>query len=153
MVDNMVDLVDGDLNGAAWRRDNSSNISLIEETFAGCALPMSRGSPLLWVLEQAVPGKWADVVDSSYFLILTDDGKFDSTANSIHHEAFGIRPTDHSCHHEAWYHLDFVDRRNEQPHREEHDRRNLLKDRSVPYPYGKQKRHISDVMSDHSLSS
>ena len=55
------------------------------------------------------------------------------------HEALGIRPTDQSCHHKAWLHLDFVEYRNEQPHREKHDRRILLKERSAPYHYGKQK--------------
>ena len=67
--------------------------------------------------------------------------------------ALGIRPTDQSCHHEAWLHLDFVEWRNEQPHRERHDRRILLKERSTPYHCGKQKGHISDVVSDHSLLS
>ena len=37
--------------------------------------------------------------------------------------------------------------------REKHDRRILLKERSAPYHYGKQKGHISDVMSDHSRTS
>ena len=74
-------------------------------------------------------------------------------ALSIPHEALGLRPTDQSCHHEAWLHLDFVGWHDVQPQREEHDRRILLKERSSPYHYGKQKGHISDTMSDHSLSS
>ena len=71
----------------------------------------------------------------------------------IHHKALGIRQTDQSCHHEVWLHLDLVEWRSEQSHHERHDRRILLKDRSSPCHYGKQKEHISDVMSDHSLSS
>ena len=68
-----------------------------------------------------------------------DNGKFvRHGAFSIHHEDLGIRPTDQNCHHEAWIHLDFVEWRDEQPHREKHDRRILLKERSVPYHYGKQ---------------
>ena len=37
MLDEKVGLVAGDFNGAAWRRDNSNNISIIEEAFADCA--------------------------------------------------------------------------------------------------------------------
>ena len=99
-------------------------------------------------------GKWTDVCG---FLKPPDsDGPWtvrQHGAVSIPHEALGIRPTDQSCHHEAWLHLDIVDWRNEQPHHEKHDRRILLKERSAPYHHGKPKGHISDVMSDHSLSS
>ena len=48
MLDEKVDLVAGDYNGAAWRRDNSNNISIIEEAFADCALPMPPGPTPLW---------------------------------------------------------------------------------------------------------
>ena len=60
MLDEKVDLVAGDFNRAAWRRDNSNNISIIEEAFADCALPMPPGPAPLWG-PGAVPGKWADV--------------------------------------------------------------------------------------------
>ena len=36
---------------------------------------------------------------------------------------------------------------------EEHDQRILLKERSSPNHYGKKRGRISDIMSDHSLSS
>ena len=52
----------------------------------------------------------------------------------------GLRPTDQSCHHETWLHLDFVDWRNTQSHHEEPDRRILLKERPTPYHYGQQKK-------------
>ena len=91
-------------------------------------------------------------VDSSMFLILMDIGKYGNTVPSLHSfEVVGNRPIDQSCHHEAWFHLDNVEWRNEQPHSEIHDRRILLKERSAPYHHGKQKVHISDVMSDHSV--
>ena len=48
MLDEKVDLVAGDFNGAAWRRDNSNGISIIEEAFADCALPMPPGPTPLW---------------------------------------------------------------------------------------------------------
>ena len=66
---------------------------------------------------------------------------------SILHEALAIRPTDQSCHHEAWLHLDFVEWRDEQPHREKRDRRILLKERFAPYHHENQKGHISDVVT------
>ena len=40
MLDEKVDLVAVDFNRAAWRRDNSNNISIIEEASADCALPL-----------------------------------------------------------------------------------------------------------------
>ena len=61
MLDEQVDLVAGDFNGAAWRRTtNANNISVIEEAFADSDLPMPPGSTPLWGLG-AVPGTWSDV--------------------------------------------------------------------------------------------
>ena len=60
MLDEKVDLVAGDFNGAAWRRDNKNKISIIEEAFADCALPMPPGPTPLWGPGE-IPGKWADV--------------------------------------------------------------------------------------------
>ena len=74
-------------------------------------------------------------------------------AFSIPHKALGLRPTDQSCHHETWLHLEFVDWRSAQSHHEGHDRRILVKERPAPYHHGQQKRRISDIMSDQSLSS
>ena len=48
MLHEKVDLVAGDFNGAAWRRDNSNFFSIIEEVFADCALPMPPGPTPLW---------------------------------------------------------------------------------------------------------
>ena len=162
MLEERVDLVAGDLNGAAWRCDNRNNISIIaEEASADCALPMLPGPTPLWG-PGAIPGSGRTFVDSSNLLILMDDGKFVSTAHSpLPMKLLVSAPTDQSCHHEAWLHLDLVEWRDEQPHREKHDRRILLKERSAPYHYDKQKGHTSDVMSgpsavlvmgDHSAS-
>ena len=61
MVEEHVDVVAGDLNGAAWRRDtNANSISIIEEAFADCALPVPPGPTPLWS-PGAVPGMRADV--------------------------------------------------------------------------------------------
>ena len=49
MLDEQVDLVAGDFNGAAWRRATSANILfIIEEAFADCDLPMPPGPTPLW---------------------------------------------------------------------------------------------------------
>ena len=49
MLDEQVDLVAGDFNGAAWRRTTTANnISIIEEAFADCDLPMPPLPTLLW---------------------------------------------------------------------------------------------------------
>ena len=51
MLDEKVDLVACDFNEAAWRRENSNHISIVEKAFADCALPMPPGSTPLWVQE------------------------------------------------------------------------------------------------------
>ena len=126
----------------------------MEEAFADCALPMPPGPTPLWG-PGSIPGKRADFYgfleppESVRHWKVLLHGAF-----SILHEALGgIRLTDQSCHHEAWLHLDFVGWHDEQPQREKHDRRILLKERSAPYRYGKQKGHISDIMGTSSLSS
>ena len=74
-------------------------------------------------------------------------------AFSIPRKVLGLRPNDQSCHHETWLHLDFLDWRNTFSQRGAHDRRILLEERPAPLHQGAQKRRISDIMSDHSLSS
>ena len=97
MLEEHVDVVAGDFNGAAWRRDNSNSISIIEEAFADGALPMPPGSPPLWG-PGAVPGMWTDVCgflnppDSDERWKIRQHGAF-----SIPHEALGIRQTDQRC--------------------------------------------------------
>ena len=93
MLEDHADVVAGDFKGAAWRRDSSNSISIIEEAFADCALPMPPGSPPLWGPE-AVPGMWADVCG---FLKRPDSHERwkvrQHDAFSIPHEALGIRQT------------------------------------------------------------
>ena len=111
MLEEKVDLVTIDFNGAAWRRTIcASTLSIIEEAVADCDLPLPPGSPPLWG-PGAVPGAWSDVCgfikppDSSERWRVRQHGAF-----PVRHEALGIRQTDQSCHHEVWLHLDFVDR-------------------------------------------
>ena len=162
MLKDNVDVVAGDFKGAAWRRDNINNISTIEEVFAECALPMPPGPTPLWA-PGSIPGNWADVFgfleppepDRHWKVRL--HGVFfiprDVLGLRPNDRALGIRPTDQRCHHEAWLHLDFVGWHDVQNQRDKHDQRILLKERSSPYHYGKKIGRISDIMSDHSLSS
>ena len=49
MLAEQVDLVAGDFNGTAWRRQtNTGNLSIIEEAFADTDLPMPPGPTPLW---------------------------------------------------------------------------------------------------------
>ena len=153
MIGEQIDLVAGDFNGTAWRCSNRDNISTIDEAFADCALPTPLGPTLLWG-PGSIPNNCAAVCG---FLKPPDSDRYWKVrmhrAFSIPHKTLGQGPTDQSCHHETWLHLDFVDWRSTQSQHDEHDRRILLKERPTPYQYGQQKRRISDIMSDHSLSS
>ena len=98
--------------------------------------------------------RWSDVCgfinppDSNERWSVQQHGAF-----PIRHEALSIWQTDQSCHHGVWLQLDIVEWRSAQSHHERHDRRILLKERSTPYHYSKQKGDISEDVSDHSLSS
>ena len=63
MLQEHVDMVAGDFNGAAWRRQSGSDprpISTIEEEFANKSLPVPPGPTPLW-RPGGVPGEWSDV--------------------------------------------------------------------------------------------
>ena len=68
-------------------------------------------------------------------------------------QAFGLRPNDQSCHHETWLHLHFVDWNNKWNHQAHYNGNIRLKERPASSGYGAQKRNISEVLSDDSLSS
>ena len=74
-------------------------------------------------------------------------------AFSIPRKALGLRPNDQSCHHETWLHLDFVDWSNKWSNQDYDDGNICLKERPADSSCGTRKRYISEVMSDHSLSS
>ena len=93
-------------------------------------------------------------VDFSNHLVLFAFGKCTSMVYSPSLEkTLGLRPTDQSCHHETWLHLEFVDWSNTWSKQDLHERRISLKDRPAECSHGNPKRRISEVMSDHSLSS
>ena len=147
MTGQQIDVVAGYFNGTAWRCSNRDNISTTDEAFADCALPTPPGpTPLSG--PGSIPNNWADVCgflkppgSDRYWKVRTH-GAF-----SIPRKTLGLRPTDQSCHHETWLHLDFVDWRSTQSKHEEPDRRILLKERPAPPYQGAQKRRISDMMN------
>ena len=148
MIGQQIDVVAGDLNGTAWRCSDRDNISTIDEAFT----PTPPGPTPLWG-PGSIPNNWADVCGflkppgSDRYWKVRMHGAF------IPRKALGLRPNDQSCHHETWLQMDFVDWRNTRSQHDEHDRRIFLKERPAPPYQGAQKRRISDIMSDHSLSS
>ena len=153
MISQQVDLVAGDFNGTAWRCRSSNNLSTIDEAFTDCPLPTPPGPTPLW-RPGSIPDNWADVCGflkppgSDRFWKVRTHGAF-----SIPRRTLGLRPTDQSCHHETWLHLDFVGWSNTWSKQGDHDRHISLKERPAACSYGHRKRRISEVMSDHSLSS
>ena len=108
MISQEVDLVAGDFNGTAWRCRNKDNISTFDEAFSDCALLTPPGPTPLWGLG-SIPNNWVDVCGflkppgSQRCWKVNKHGAF-----SIPRKSVGLRPTDQSCHHETWLHLDFV---------------------------------------------
>ena len=91
-------------------------------------------------------------VDFSNRLALSDLKVNKHGAFSILRKEFGLRPNDQSCHHETWFHLNFVDW-SKTWSRQTNESRISLKERSADGAYDNPKRRISEVMSDHSPSS
>ena len=148
-----IDSVAGDFNGAAWRCRSRVNISTIDEVFSDCALPTPPGPTPLW-RPGAIPNNWADVCGflkppgSQRFWKVSKHGAF-----SISRQALGLRSSDQSCHHETWLHLHFVDWNNKWDHQAHYQGNIRLKERPASSGNRAQKRHISELLSDHSLSS
>ena len=82
MLDEHIDLVAGDFNGAAWRRQtNNGNLSIIEEAFSGSDIPMPPGPTPLWAQGQyQVNG--LTYADFSSLRTHMKDGKFVSIVHS-----------------------------------------------------------------------
>ena len=145
-------MVARDFNGTAWGYRIEDNLSTIDEAFTDCALPTPRDPTPVWG-PGSIPDNWADVCGflkpqgSQRFWKVNKHGAF-----SIPRKTPGLRPTDQSCHHETWLHLDFVDWSNTWSKKGGYDRHISLEERPAACSYGHQKRRISEVMSDHSLS-
>ena len=153
MISQDIDLVAGDFNGTAWRSRSRDNLSTVDEVFSDCALLTPPGTTPLWG-PGSIPDSWADVCaflkppGSQRFWRVSKHGAF-----SIPRKALGLRPNDQRCHHETWLHLHFVDWSNKWNHQAHYNGNIRLKERPASSGYGAQKRNISEVLSDHSLSS
>ena len=153
MISQEVDLVAGDFNGTAWRYRGKDNLSTIDEAFLDSILPTPPGPTPLWG-PGSIPDNWADVCGflkppgSQRSWKVNKHGAF-----SIPRKTLGMRPNDQSCHHETWLHLDFVGWSNTWSRQNVYEPRISLKERPAEGAYGNPKRRISEIMSDHSLSS
>ena len=148
-------IVAGDFNGTAWLRSSWDQHQVYRRSFLQTLRCQHR-----WALHNCGdPNRFQKTglmsVGSLNNLLKIGIGRYACMVRSfsIPRKTLGLRPTDQSCHHETWLHQDFVDWRNSQSHHEEPDRRMLLKERPEPHHQGAKKRRISDIMSDHSLSS
>ena len=104
MYQQQVDLVAGDFNGAAWRRQSGSDarsISSIEEAFVNSSLPLPPGPTPLWGPE-GVPGEWSDVYGFLKPLGSEDEWQVRMHGGfTIPYGMLGLKETDQSCHHEV----------------------------------------------------
>ena len=153
MLSQEVDLVAGDFNGTAWRHRGKDNLSTIDEAFMDSILPTPPGPTLLWG-PGSIPDIWADVCGflkppgSQRFWKVNKHGAF-----SIQRKTPGLRPNDQSCHHETWLHWTLLIGATRGPGKTVCEQRISLKERPAECAYGNPKRRISEIMSDHSLSS
>ena len=136
MISQEVDLVAGGFNGTAWRCRSKDNLSTVDEAFTDCALPTPWGPGY-------IPDNW-----NLNHRVLTAFGK---CISMMHFPFHGKRLVYVPQIKVAWLHLDFVDWNNRWS---KHDDQHIsLKERPADYSYGTPKRRVSEVMSDHSLSS
>ena len=123
MLDEHIDLVAGDFDGAAWRRQTSSgNLSFIEEAFADSDSPMPPSPTPLWG-QGAVPGACTDVCGFFKPPHSYECWKVWCILHSLLN--FGLRSRDQSCHHEVFLQLDFVNEHGDHEPRERHEPRLL----------------------------
>ena len=152
MISQEVGLVASDLYGTAWRCRRRDNLSTIDEAFMDSILPAPPNRTPLWG-PGSIRDNWADVCgflkppSSQRCWEVHKHGAF-----SIPRKSLGLRPTDQSCHHETWLHLDFVDWSNTWSNQGAYEPRISLTERPAECSYGNPKRRISETMSDHSLS-
>ena len=144
MLQEHVDMVAGDFNGAAWRRQPGSDprpISIIEEAFVNSSLPEPLVPTPLWGLG-GVPVEWSDVCG-----FLKPPGCEPEWQVRVH-GAFtipfstpGLKEKDQSCHPEVWVHLSHVNARLvDRVSRNDRSRRLHLKERNSPYDHSKERR-------------
>ena len=137
-----------------WRCRSRNNFVTIEEAFIDSTLPTTLGPPPLWG-SGSIPDMRADVcgflkpLGSDRFWKVRMYGAF----FSIPRRTLGLRPTDQSCRHVTWLHLNFVVWSNTWSSQDAYEPRISLKERPAEGAYGNPKRRTSEIKSDHSLSA
>ena len=152
MISQEVDLVAGDFNGTAWRSRSRDNLSTIDEAFADCALPTPPGPHHCGDLDPfRTIGPTS--VDFSSHPALNDSGRSISMvlSPSLGKHLAWDRMIKAAI--MTWLHLHFFDWNNKWSNQAYYNMNIRLKERPADSSYGTQKRHISEVMSEHSLSS
>ena len=151
MLQEHVDMVAGDFNGAVWRRQSGSDprpISKIEEAFTKTSLPI----PPLWG-PGSVPGEWSDVC--GFLKPLGSDTEWQVRMHGAFTIPFGtpgLKEKDQSCHHKVRVHLSHVNARADErvpPYNEV--QRLHLKERNSPCDHSKERKRAHWKESDHSL--
>ena len=130
-------------------------ISFLLMKFLPIALYLRRRAPHHCWKPGSIPNNWADVCG---FLEPPGSQRFlegEQTWRLFHSSttSLGLRPSDQSCHHETWLHLHFVDWNNKWNHQTHYNGNICLKERPASSRNRAQKRSISEILSDHSLSS
>ena len=153
MMEEHVDFVAGDFNGAAWRRPCGSDrrlTSIIEEASADTNLQVPPG-PTPLRRPGGVPGEWADVCG---FIKPTESHDECQVclygAFSIPDNALGLREKDQSCHHEVWMHLAHAKPWGNRAAQYKPARQVHLKERASPYDHSTQRRRAHRDQRDHS---
>ena len=153
MIGQHIDLVAGHFYGTAWRCRSRDKLSTIDQSIwtVSCLRPQAPHHcgdlDPFWTIGQTS-------ADFSNHLALNVFGR---CISMVHFPFHGSRlvyvPPIKAAHHEAWLHLDFVDWSNTWSKQGVYEPRISLKERPAECSYGNPKRRISEIMSDHSLSS
>ena len=143
MLQEHVEMVAGDFNGASWRRPCGSDrhfISIVREAVANTNLPMPPGPTPLWG-PGSVLGEWADVCGFLKPLCSEPErhvqmhGPFTTSYGTL-----GLREKDQSCHHEVWMHVSHANSRGDRAPRYKKAQRLQLKERTSSYDRSKERR-------------
>ena len=147
-------MVAGDFNGTAWRYRGKDNFITIDEAFMDRILLTPPGPPLHCGDLDPFRTIGPTSADFSIHLALNAFGKCISMAHfSFHGNRLVNVPPIKAAIKETWHHLDFVDWSNTCSRQKVHEQRISLKERPAACAYGKPRGSISEIMSDHSLSS
>ena len=108
MLEEHVDLVAGDFNGAAWRRpcENDRKPPVLLKKLSPIRICQCRLAPHRCGAQVQCQVGGLLYVDFSSHQTHMKSGKYDYTGRFLsHHSTLGLREKDQSCHHKVWMHL------------------------------------------------